>query len=291
MMLAEYILDPAPAPSLSPSVAHLLLTRSARHAWYAHPKLNPAWAPEATAESDLGSIAHALFLEDDASRLVIIEADDWRTKAAREARDAARLAGKLPILAEKYAAVEAMVTTVKRAVMESEIGELWRDAGHTEQTMLWQEGATWCRTRPDWQSADRRVLVDYKTTGGNAEPDAWARTQLLGLGYDMQAAFGLRAVSALHGVHDARFVFIVQETEPPYVVSFVALTPEWLAWAEHKRCAAVAQWAHCLSADAWPGYPLRIAYVEPPAWAMARWIESPVVDDGRPLAEQLGLSP
>lgn len=288
MTLAEYIRDPAPAPSLSPSVAHLLVTRSARHAWHAHPKLNAAWEPEATTESDVGSIAHALFLEHDASRVVIVEADDWRTKAAKEARDTARAEGKLPILAAKYEAVEAMVAEVKRAVADSELADVFRD-GQAEQTMLWQEDRVWCRTRPDWQSADRRVLVDYKTTGGNAEPDAWARAQLLGMGYDMQAAFGVRAVSVLAQVHEPAFVFVVQETEPPYAVSFVSLTPEWIVWAEHKRRAAVAQWAHCLTTDWWPGYPSKIAYAEPPAWAMAGWDaqQQQPVDDGRPLSEQL----
>src|SRR3990167_3196210 len=90
MTLHEYIRDPAPEPSLSASVAHLLLTRSARHAWLAHPRLNPAWAPEATEQTDLGTLEHALLLEQDDSRLVVVEADDWRAKAARLARDEAR---------------------------------------------------------------------------------------------------------------------------------------------------------------------------------------------------------
>src|SRR3972149_6692059 len=88
-----------PAQSLSASVAPLLLTRSARHAWLAHPRLNPAWAPEATEQTDLGTLAHALLLEQDDSRLVVVEADDWRTKAARLARVQALAAGKPPLLA------------------------------------------------------------------------------------------------------------------------------------------------------------------------------------------------
>ena len=43
---AEYHADPAPEPSLSRSLAHTLLTRSPRHAWQAHPRLNPAWLPD-----------------------------------------------------------------------------------------------------------------------------------------------------------------------------------------------------------------------------------------------------
>src|SRR3990167_1259095 len=85
--IADYIKDPAPQPSLSASLAHVLLTRSPKHAWLAHPRLNPAWEPdESEARQDIGTIVHALLLEGDASRVVVIEAEDYRTKAAKEAR-------------------------------------------------------------------------------------------------------------------------------------------------------------------------------------------------------------
>src|SRR3972149_4631152 len=192
MTLHEYIRDPAPEPSLSASVAHLLLTRSARHAWLAHPRLNPAWAPEATEQTDLGTLAHA--------------------------------------------------------------------------------GPVWCRCRPDVVSQDGRVVVDYKTTSGSAEPDAWARTQLLALGYDVQAAFGLRAVTG-----EADFVFVVQEAEPPHAVSFVGLSPAFKAFAEAKRAHAVTLWRHCRERDEWPGSPSRTCWVEPPAYALTQWDERRLV--------------
>lgn len=284
--LNAYVHDPA-GVSLSAGLAHTLLSRSPRHAWYAHSVLNPDWQQEATEGSDLGSIAHALFLEGGSNRVVVVEADDWRTKAAKEARDVARLQGKLPILAARYEQVKTMTEEVARVIAESELGDTFRD-GQAEQTMLWQEDGIWFRTRPDWISRDRRVLVDYKTTSAVAEPDSWARTQLLGMGYDMQAAFGLRAVSVLAPhTHEPVFVFVVQETDPPYAVSFVSLSPAWRAWAEGKRLAAVTEWAHCLSTDSWPGYPTRIAYAEPPGWAVTGWLAGQTMDDGRPLAEQL----
>src|SRR3989304_4859845 len=177
---------------------------------------NPAWAPEATEQTDLGTLAHALLLEQDDSRLVVVEADDWRTKAARLARDEARAA----------------------------------------------------RKRPDGVSQDGRVVVDYKTTSGSAEPDAWARTQLLALGYDVQAAFGLRAVTG-----DADLVCVGQETEPPYAVSFVGLSPAFKAFAEAKRAHAVTLWRHCRERDEWPGYPSRTCWGEPPGYALTQWDE------------------
>jgi hypothetical protein len=37
----DYHADPCPEPSLSAHIAALLCARSPRHAWAAHPKLNP----------------------------------------------------------------------------------------------------------------------------------------------------------------------------------------------------------------------------------------------------------
>ena len=272
MTLEEYIRDPAPEPSLSASVAHVLLTRSAAHAWLAHPRLNPAWAPEATEQTEIGTLAHALLLEqDDDSRVVVVEADDWRTKAAKLARDEARAEGKLPVLAHKLAAVRAMVAVAHEAIAASELAETFA-TGRAEQTFLWLDGAAWCRCRPDLISADRRVLVDYKTTGGSAEPDSWARGMMLQMGYDVQAAFGLRAARVLHGV-EADFVFVVQETEPPYAVSFVGLAPAFQEFAEQKRRHALTLWRHCREREAWPGYPSRTCWAEPPGWALTQWDE------------------
>ena len=180
--LAEYIRDPARAPSLSASLAHILLTQSPRHAWLAHPRLNPQWMPdEGTNETDLGTIAHALLLEDDHSRLSVIEAPDWRKKDAQEARDDARSRGKVPILVHKYQTVLVMVKAAKQAIQRApEIRKAF-EQGKPEQTLVWQDGDVYCRARPDWLTDDRRLAIDYKTVGGSAEPESWSRGQLLSM--------------------------------------------------------------------------------------------------------------
>ena len=97
--LTEYIADPCPEPSLSASVAHTLITESPIHAFVQHPRLNKGRIESGSSKMDIGTIVHGLVLEGDESRLVIVEADDWRTKVAKETRDAARLAGLVPVLA------------------------------------------------------------------------------------------------------------------------------------------------------------------------------------------------
>ena len=88
--LSEYIADPAPCPSLNASTAHTILTESPYHAWIGHPRLNPNYVREESSRQEMGSIAHAVLIDGDESKVMVIEADDWRTKAAKEEREVAR---------------------------------------------------------------------------------------------------------------------------------------------------------------------------------------------------------
>src|SRR5574341_1408461 len=137
--LRDYVRDALvpSGPSFSASLAHVLLTKSPRHAWIAHPRLNPAWQPEATEQTEFGTIAHALLLERDESRVVVVDAADWRTNAAKEQRARARAEGKFPILAEKFATVRAMVTEGLAAIgRSSEMARVFAD-GEPERTLVW----------------------------------------------------------------------------------------------------------------------------------------------------------
>ena len=100
MPLTDYIADPAPEPSLSSSLAHTLITQTPIHAFMRHPRLNPGAPREESNKMDIGTIAHGLLLEGDESRIVLIEAEDWRTKEAKEQRDQAYADGKVPLLAK-----------------------------------------------------------------------------------------------------------------------------------------------------------------------------------------------
>jgi hypothetical protein len=76
-----YHADPVePGPSLSSSIAKLLVTRSPRHAWHEHPRLRKAKALEVEAPSkamDIGTAAHKLILGRGRD-IVEITADDYR---------------------------------------------------------------------------------------------------------------------------------------------------------------------------------------------------------------------
>src|SRR5262249_14947890 len=105
---AEYLADPAPVPSASGGILSTLLDRTPRHAWTAHPRLNPHWEPDNDSKYDIGSAAHEMMLGG-SDRIVVVEADSYRTKDAQTARDEAYAAGKTPLLPDQAADVIAMV--------------------------------------------------------------------------------------------------------------------------------------------------------------------------------------
>ncbi|MBM3347442.1 MAG: hypothetical protein FJY55_13240 [Betaproteobacteria bacterium] len=259
---ADYHADPCEAPSLSSHVANILLRQSPLHAWWAHPRLNRNHQSQESGTFDYGKAAHAMLLENDRAALVVVDADDWRSKAAREARDAAREAGKYPVLARQLAKVEAMVLEAKEA------GRDFFAVGQAEQTLVWREGDIWCRARPDWISNGHRML-DYKTTT-NAEPGYLCERVLVQMGYDVQAAFYARGYEAVHRGEIADLVFLFQETEPPFACSLVSMSAAMWGIAQKKVERAIAIWTKCMSENRWPAYNQHIHYAEPTPWQLAQ---------------------
>lgn len=272
---AVYHADPAPEPSLSSSVANVLLERSARHAWIAHPRLNPDHEAVTKTIYDIGHAAHALALEG-RNGVTVIEAPNYKTKAAQEARKAAYNAGSIPLLEDQWDDVQAMARVARLQLDDHEEAAGFLDPafGRSELTLIWREGEVWCRCRPDWTPLEvkREFLLDYKTTGGSAHPDFWSRARLWE-GPDFQAAFYRRGARACLGMQDPAFYFIVQENEPPYALSVIALAPAAMALADRKVEAAIRLWGQCRAENRWPGYPSQVAHVEAPPWIESRWEE------------------
>lgn len=264
----DFGLDP---PVLSASIACILLRKSPLHAHAAHPKLG-GFPSEDSETFDLGTAAHSLILEGSEDRYAIVEANDWRTTAAKVARDEARAAGKTPLLLRQVENVRSMARMVRSNLARFEEAPAPLTNGTPEQTMIWNDGGTWCKARIDWLHADGRCVDDLKTGAVSAKPDAWLRT-VYGRGGDVQAAFYLRGLTAL-GYPDAQFRWIVAENTFPYATSVVALSPEGLAHASDQVEQAMQTWRRCLDTDTWPGYPTRTCYIDPPGWALMHYMEA-----------------
>lgn len=263
-----YHADPAPEPSLSRSTAKTALQRSWRHAWHSHPRLNPDAAATRRQDFDLGQAAHAaLFRSGEA--VEVIDADSYRTAAAKEARDRAYAQHRIPLLPHQHAAVTAMVEAAREQlhqIAEARDCGVADGTGIAERTLIWQEpDQTWMRARADWMTADGAVIVDYKTTAGSAHPDPWSNSVAFDTGCDLQPPFYGRGVKALMGVERPAFRFIVQETEPPYALSWVGLSEYAMAQAETQVARAIEGWRRCRATGIWPGYPGVTCFIDPPA--------------------------
>ena len=262
--------------ALSSHLCHMLLTRSPAHARYeqAHPT-------GANGAMDLGTIAHQMLLEGSDSMIEIVDAPDWRTKHAREARETARQEGKTPILADDMAEVRSMVEVARAYLASSEIAGVL-EQGKPEQTLLWEEGGigkprrggTWCKARPDWLANDFRTMIHFKTTQGRANPE-WFSSRMVDMGYDMAAAFYTRGVQYVCGVTPSRLlsVFLVQESSAPYACSLIGLAPSLMELAVVKVEHALQVWGTCLAEWRWPAYPVEICYTEARPWQITQMAE------------------
>ncbi len=274
-----YHADPAPEPSLSASIAKTLLEHSPMHAHHAHPRLNPA-AEERNADNlDLGELAHSMILEGQA-RVVVVDADDWRTKAAREQKTEARLAGKVPVLARQWERARNLVRAFER-----QAGDLISN-GSPEVTVLWREERCWCRSRIDYFLGPGPVIIDLKTTAGSAHPDKVAK-RIFEAGYDIQAAFYSRGVERLTGRPPRRFIFAFIEVDPPHALCLVELEPVALAVAARKVEHAIMLWSDCLRSNRWPGYAPDIWQAQAPKFHEDRWLAREMAGDVPAMAMAL----
>ncbi|WP_343715303.1 PD-(D/E)XK nuclease-like domain-containing protein [Inquilinus sp.] len=219
--------------------------------WWNSP-LNPDREPPRKTEFDIGNATHLLVLqpEEFADRVVEVEADDWRTNAAKAARDEAREDRRIPLLTKQLRMVEAM----RDAVLAHPIAGLAFQGGAAEQTIAWRDGETgvWLRCRPDYRPPHRRYLVDAKTTT-SAHPRDFER-RVLDYGFHMQAAWYLDAEQAVAGERPTKFFFVAVEKEPPFLVAVHEMDVDAIGWGRIQNRRAIRTFAECMSSGRWPGY-------------------------------------
>jgi hypothetical protein len=264
----EYHRDPAVTPSLSASVAKILCEHSPKHAWQAHPRLGGGHTEDDdTDATDRGTIVHKLLLGRGPD-VVEVEANDWRTKAAKEARDAARAAGKVPVIAARMGAMRAAATALESRLLHSMVS--FRE-GRSEVTAIWQSMGVLCRCRIDYLLVgDGAVLITDLKTAESANPIG-VGAKMVNYGADIQAAAYVEAVETLMpelaGRVRIRFAYV--ECRAPFEASVSEPSGEMLELGRRKWRAAKSAWQRCIESGEWPGYPTDVQRAEPPTWALA----------------------
>lgn len=267
---AAYHADPAPEPSLSATLAKLILTKSPLHAWHACRRLNPNWEPLDKKTFDIGRAAH---------RAVLGRGDDYvaipedilavngaaSTKEAKAFIAACREDGRVPLKQSEVDQIHVMQAVARERLAEHGVA---LDPERSELTAIAEIDGIWCRAMFDNVPLDPTLpIYDFKTCE-DASPEACLRA-IVNYGYDMQAEH-YRAVWKAATGEDRPFVFIFQEKPVPHEVTLIALSGSFRELAQGRATKARRMWGECLKANAWPGYPIGLHEVDPPAWLVER---------------------
>lgn len=272
---AVYHSDPCPTPSLSNSIAKILVNRSPLHAWAAHPRLNPAFEPEEREAFDLGSAFHTMILGKGAV-IAVLDFKDWRTNEAKAARAEARAAGMTPMLAHQFERAENMARAVRAQIRGHEELAYAMSSGAPERTLIWTEetqaGPIYCRLRLDWEADHGHLFPDWKSTEGGAGPEEWGAKVMWQHDSHFQAAFYRRGIKAVLG-KEVDIFFAVAETNFPHALATMRPTPAAVAMADRAVDYAIAMWGFCTNSNRWPSYSRQMAWVDPPAWKEKLFLE------------------
>ena len=229
-----------------------LATRTPAH--YQHDKTHPKFSDAFT----LGTAAHSLILEDDASGIEIVDADNWLTKAAKEANAEALASGRQPLLLKEWT----QVVNMRESVMRHPLARAAFTGHRAEASVFWEEDGLMLKCRPDaWKPG---VLVDLKTAR-DANPNEFGKTAHE-FGYHQSAAHYIDGVKAATG-EELPFHFVLVEKTAPYLVSVVELDIEAVNIGRQLNDRAKRIYRECVEMNTWPGYPTA-DLISLPMWAI-----------------------
>ena len=277
-----YHADPCEKPSLSSGIAVKLLLTSPLHAAMHHPKLSGTldlgWEVDRKSERrmDMGAIIHDLLLRGKKT-FHLIEAENYRTKIAREERDYAIEQGKTPILVSDWKNVE----RINSAYSDTFI----RDDFQNEHTIIWNEDGVLLRAKPDiFINTEKHLgIVDLKTTGLVPTTEGWGRRQIFE--YMVQAALYRRGAYKLTG-RMCGWSFAVIETSPPYDMAYFQFDAAAIAIGNKLVEIAIGKWEQlledCMKGINPQGYSKDVQTAVTPQWivnSMEEYIEQESSDD------------
>lgn len=248
---------------LSSSIAKTVVAQSPLHAKFGAGK-------KPTKDLDFGNIGHRLFLGK-GKAFKEIEFDDYKSNAAKEARDAAREEGLIPVLTKDLERAKKLADTITAKLKGHGIVL----DGQSEVAIEWYEetshGPLLCRAMFDHVWLTRGVILDLKITG-DACPDFVERNSER-LGYAIQCAAYRRGLQAVRPELEGRgdFLFVFAEKDEPFALNIERPSGAFRELGERRWLRACETWAGCLKAGAFPGYDAHgVNVLQPPGWVLRR---------------------
>lgn len=201
---------------------------------------------------DMGTLGHGLILEGSYDDLICrIDADSYRTKDAREERDAAYAAGLIPVNDSEVETMLEPLHKIQDAVMNHSIAGPLLTGHEPEVSAFWQEQGVNLKGRFDAYHADRGAIVDLKILS-SARPSE-VQKAISDFGYYIQAKTYRNGAHRLTGFMPD-FIFVVAQKTEPYTVSVHRLRPEALEAAQRRIDFALARYRRAQESGTWPGY-------------------------------------
>lgn len=252
--------DTCIGPSVSGSGLVTIEQKSLAHYWW-ESYHNPNREELDTTALAFGRACHAWTLgEPEWDKYFILSPyDDFRTKEARTWREAQ---SRTIVKAEQFEAIKVMTDQLRRHPL---LKNAFTD-GRPEMSLIWKDRETgiWLKSRPDWLPNTSHFVPNFKTTI-NAKPEAFTR-QAFGLGYHQGAALCLEGLRQVLGWTDAKYYFVAQEKDAPYVaMPFLMREHDYELGAMLNR-SALRKLARALDADHWPAYAEGAVEIAMPAW-------------------------
>lgn len=201
-----------------------------------------------------GRACHKFMLEpyDFDNEYAVVPKVDGRTKEGKEAKKEflKQAAGKELIDEETYdKLVDMRDMLYKTPYVKNLIN------GEHEKSFFWTDEATGikCKCRPDsfGKFGKHNIIIDYKTAE-NAETSAFMRSALK-YNYDVQAAHYTAGLEAIYG-KDYLFIFIAQETKPPYLVNVLQADSYFMENGREIRGVMLETYKKCLELDEYPAF-------------------------------------
>ena len=250
-------------PRLSPSSANIIINESPLHAWQDHWLLGGGREREETEAQSRGKILDRL-LFNVGPEIVTIEADNFRTKAAQELRDAAIEARKLPVIASKLAEFTEAVEAIRAKLGAKGV----RLDGQSQVKLEWESDGAMCKGKLDHLLLDEGVIWDLKTCR-SAHPRK-IKSSLKEYGAYVQHAAYVEGVEALRPdlVGRVKMGFVFAEYVKPYAVTVAYLDGTCQQIGRMRWAKAKELWRIGMTTGKWPEYSDGPVTIEADPWEM-----------------------
>ena len=232
-------------PAISRSDLWKIRESPEKFRWYMD---NP---PEPTPALLFGQVVHKMLLQPKEffESFSIAPPFDRRTKQGKEEwglfEDAVAEQGLTVIKEDMYTQAKDMVS---KAMQEPFVAKLL--SGEHEKEYFWTDELTGeeCKCRVDCitQIAGQNIVIDYKTCN-DASTDGFMRDAIR-YGYDFQSAM------YLDGTKADRFVFIVQEKQPPYAVNILEADKPFIEHGYDLFREYIGTYHYCKQTNNWYGF-------------------------------------